>query len=245
MSREDAVVREYPDEQPRTAPHLLPEPGRGAGVPPVTPLESRRLPHPRTPAPPRPSTPRGSRGRPPPRTPAPPRRSPPQCLREGRDRVAARRRQVEEGPDPAATVRQRSQGKLTARERIGLLLDDDSFVELDAFARHRATGFGMEERRPDTDGVVTGWGTVDGRRVCVYAHDPRIFGGALGEVFAGKIHKLMDLAESMGVPMIGLNDGGGARIQEGVNALAGFGGIFMRNVRASGVIQQISAVFGA
>ncbi|MGY1683779.1 acyl-CoA carboxylase subunit beta [Geodermatophilus sp. SYSU D01176] len=147
--------------------------------------------------------------------------------------------------DPAATARQRALGKLTARERIGLLLDDDSFVELDVFARHRATGFGIEHRRPDTDGVVTGWGTVDGRRVCVYAHDPRIFGGALGEVFAAKIHKLMDLAESMGVPIIGLNDGGGARIQEGVNALAGFGGIFMRNVRASGVIPQISVVFGA
>jgi acetyl-CoA carboxylase carboxyltransferase component len=159
--------------------------------------------------------------------------------------VADRRRQAEDGVDPAATARQRALGKLTARERIALLLDENSFVELDVFARHRATGFGLEHRRPDTDGVVTGWGTVDGRRVCVYAHDPRIFGGALGEVFAAKIHKLMDLAESMGVPIIGFNDGGGARIQEGVNALAGFGGIFMRNVRASGVVPQISVVLGA
>ena len=102
----------------------------------------------------------------------------------------------------------------------------------------------MEDRRPDTDGVVAGWGTIDGRRVCVFAHDSRIFGGALGEVFAAKIHKVMDLAESMGVPMIGLNDGGGARIQEGISALAGFGGIFARNVRASGVVPQISVVLG-
>ena len=149
------------------------------------------------------------------------------------------------GSDPKATARQRAQGKLTARERIALLLDEGSFVELDPFARHRATGFGMEHRRPDTDGVVTGWGTVDGRQVCVFAHDPRIFGGALGEVFAAKVHKLMDLAESTGVPIVGLNDGGGARIQEGVDALAGFGGIFRRNVRASGVVPQLSVVFGA
>jgi methylmalonyl-CoA decarboxylase subunit alpha len=174
------------------------------------------------------------------RTPAPP-----GCLREAAERVANRRRMLEEGPDTAATARQSALGKLTARDRIALLLDEDSFVELDAFARHRATGFGMEHRRPETDGVVTGWGTVDGRRVCVYAHDPRIFGGALGEVFAAKVHKIMDLAESMGVPVIGLNDGGGARIQEGVSALAGFGGIFRRNVRISGVVPQISVVSGA
>jgi acetyl-CoA carboxylase carboxyltransferase component len=158
--------------------------------------------------------------------------------------VAERRHRAMNGTDPKATARQRAQGKLTARERIDLLLDEGSFVELDPFARHRATGFGMEHRRPDTDGVVTGWGTVEGRQVCVFAHDPRIFGGALGEVFAAKVHKLMDLAESMGVPIVGLNDGGGARIQEGVNALAGFGGIFRRNVRASGVVPQLSVVLG-
>jgi acetyl-CoA carboxylase carboxyltransferase component len=168
----------------------------------------------------------------------------PRNLREATSGLTRRRRQVVDGPDPGATVRRRAQGRLTARERIDLLLDESSFVELDPFARHRATGFGMEQRRPDTDGVVTGWGTVDGRRVCVFAHDARVFGGALGEVFATKVHKLMDLAESMGVPIVGLNEGGGARIQEGVDALAGFGGIFRRNVRASGVIPQLSAVFG-
>ncbi len=102
-------------------------------------------------------------------------------------------------------------------------------------ARHRASGFGLECPRPDTDGVVTGWGTIDGRKVFVYAHDFRIFGGSLGEVFASKIHTLMDLAAATGAPIIGLNDGGGARIQEGITALAGFGGIFARNVSLSGV----------
>jgi acetyl-CoA carboxylase carboxyltransferase component len=168
----------------------------------------------------------------------------PRSLRDAAAEVAERRALAVNGADPAATARLRAQGKLTARERIALLLDDGSFVELDPFARHRASGFGMEHRRPDTDGVVTGWGTVEGRQVCVFAHDPRIFGGALGEVFAAKVHKLMDLAESMGVPIVGLNDGGGARIQEGVNALAGFGGIFRRNVRASGVVPQLSVVLG-
>ena len=133
----------------------------------------------------------------------------------------------------------------TARERIARLLDEGSFVELNAFARHRATGFGMEDKRPDTDGVVTGWGLIDGRKVFVYAHDFRIFGGALGEVFASKVHQVMDLAEATGAPVIGLNDGGGARIQEGIRALAGFGGIFKRNVRSSGVVPQISVILGA
>ena len=145
----------------------------------------------------------------------------------------------------AAHRRGQQRGAMTARERLDALLDDGSFREIDMFVTHRATGFGIEDRRPATDGVVTGWGTIDGRTVAVYAHDPRIFGGALGEAFAGKIHKLMDLAESSGVPVIGLNDGGGARIQEGVLALAGFGGIFARNVRASGVIPQISVVLGS
>jgi acetyl-CoA carboxylase carboxyltransferase component len=140
---------------------------------------------------------------------------------------------------------QHARGKLTARERIERLLDADSFVELDMHARHRAVGFGMEHRRPQTDGVVAGWGTVEGRSVAVFAHDAGIFGGAAGETGAGKIHKLMDLAESVGVPIIGLNDGAGARIQEGIRALAGVGGIFVRNVRASGVVPQISVVLGA
>ncbi|WP_133742735.1 acyl-CoA carboxylase subunit beta [Actinorugispora endophytica] len=151
---------------------------------------------------------------------------------------------VLQGPDPRATERQHAKGKLTARERVDLLLDEGSFVEVEGLRRHRATGFGLEDRRPHTDGVVTGWGTVDGRTVFVYAHDFRVFGGALGEAHAAKIHKIMDLAESAGAPLISLNDGAGARIQEGVTALAGYGGIFTRNVRTSGVIPQISVMMG-
>ncbi len=158
-------------------------------------------------------------------------------LREIKD--AARR-----GPDDAATRRQHDRGKLTAHERIELLLDPGSFTELEALRRHRATGFGLEQRRPHSDGVVCGWGTVDGRTVFVYAHDFRIFGGALGEAHAQKIHKVMDLAEAAGAPLVSLNDGAGARIQEGVTALAGYGGIFRRNTRCSGVIPQISVMLG-
>jgi acetyl-CoA carboxylase carboxyltransferase component len=157
----------------------------------------------------------------------------------------ARREAAHRGVDPAATRRHRARGKLTARERIELLLDPGSFVELDFFARHHASGFGLERSRPAGDGVVTGWGQVDGRTVVVFAHDARVYGGALGETFAAKIHKVLDLAESIGAPVIGLNDGGGARIQEGVGALAGFGHLFARNVRTSGVIPQISVVLGS
>ncbi|MER6615062.1 acyl-CoA carboxylase subunit beta [Streptomyces xantholiticus] len=146
--------------------------------------------------------------------------------------------------DPAATERQHAKGKLTVRERIELLLDKDSFAEIEPLRRHRATDFGMDRRRPHGDGVVAGWGRVHGREVLVYAHDFRVFGGALGEAHAQKIHKVMDLAESSGVPLISLCDGAGARIQEGVTALAGYGGIFSRNVRASGLIPQISVVLG-
>ncbi|MGW7022516.1 acyl-CoA carboxylase subunit beta [Streptomyces decoyicus] len=148
------------------------------------------------------------------------------------------------GPDPRATQRQHAKGKLTARERIELLLDEGSFTEIEPLRRHRATGFGLEAKRPYTDGVITGWGTVHGRTVFVYAHDFRIFGGALGEAHAAKIHKLMDLALQAGAPLVSLNDGAGARIQEGVLALAGYGGIFQRNTRASGVIPQISVMLG-
>ena len=151
---------------------------------------------------------------------------------------------VREGPDPRATERQHAKGKLTAHERIGLLLDEDSFTEIEGLRRHRATGFGLEHRRPPSDGVITGWGTVHGRTVFVYAHDFRVFGGALGEAHAQKIHKVMDLAIAAGAPLVSLNDGAGARIQEGVSALAGYGGIFQRNVRASGVIPQISVMLG-
>ncbi|MFE2266911.1 acyl-CoA carboxylase subunit beta [Streptomyces griseosporeus] len=148
------------------------------------------------------------------------------------------------GPDPAATERQHSKGKLTAHERIALLLDKGSFNEVEPLRRHRATGFGLEDKKPYSDGVVTGWGTVHGRTVFVYAHDFRIFGGALGEAHAQKIHKIMDLAEAAGAPLVSLNDGAGARIQEGVTALAGYGGIFQRNTRCSGVIPQISVMLG-
>ncbi|NUS12293.1 MAG: acyl-CoA carboxylase subunit beta [Streptomyces sp.] len=149
-----------------------------------------------------------------------------------------------DGPDDKATARQHGKGKLTARERIDLLLDEGSFQEIEALRRHRATGFGLEDKRPYTDGVVTGWGTVHGRTVFVYAHDFRIFGGALGEAHAAKIHKIMDMALAAGAPLVSLNDGAGARIQEGVTALAGYGGIFQRNTKASGVIPQISVMLG-
>ena len=142
-----------------------------------------------------------------------------------------------------AVARQHEKGKMLARERIEYLLDDGSFHELDMLARHRAHDVGLDDR-PYTDGIITGWGTVDGRKVFVASQDFTVFGGALGEVFAEKMHKIMDLAESVGAPMIGLNDGAGARIQEGVVALAGYGGIFRRNVQASGVIPQISVILG-
>jgi acetyl-CoA carboxylase carboxyltransferase component len=158
--------------------------------------------------------------------------------------LAAAKELARGGPDPKATERQHAKGKLTARERIELLVDKGSFTEVEALRRHRATGFGLEDKRPYTDGVVTGWGTVDGRTVFVYAHDFRIFGGALGEAHAEKIHKIMDMATAAGAPLVSLNDGAGARIQEGVTALAGYGGIFQRNARASGVVPQISVMLG-
>ncbi|MFN8034631.1 MAG: acyl-CoA carboxylase subunit beta [Acidimicrobiia bacterium] len=158
--------------------------------------------------------------------------------------LADLREQALHAGSDAAIKRQHERGKLTARERIEKLLDPGSFVELDLLARHRAHGFDIEQTRPLTDGVVTGWGTIDGRKVFLFAQDFTVFGGALGEVFAEKIHKVMDLAESVGAPMIGLNDGAGARIQEGVVSLASYGGIFLRNVNASGVIPQISVILG-
>ncbi|MBT2493454.1 acyl-CoA carboxylase subunit beta [Streptomyces sp. ISL-96] len=158
--------------------------------------------------------------------------------------LAQLKEQAANGPDEQATARQHAKGKLTARERIDLLLDEGSFHEIEALRRHRATGFGLESKRPYTDGVITGWGTVHGRTVFVYAHDFRIFGGALGEAHATKIHKIMDMALAAGAPLVSLNDGAGARIQEGVTALAGYGGIFQRNTRASGVIPQISVMLG-
>src|SRR6476620_2135113 len=135
-------------------------------------------------------------------------------------------------------------GKLTARERISALLDEGSFVELDKFVTHRCADFGMQDQKILGDGVVTGHGTVDGRTVCVFAQDFTVFGGSLGEVFGAKIVKVMDLAMKIGCPVIGINDSGGARIQEGVVALGLYAEIFRRNVHASGVIPQISLVMG-
>ncbi|MFC5216349.1 acyl-CoA carboxylase subunit beta [Streptomyces coerulescens] len=159
------------------------------------------------------------------------------------DELARIREGVLAGVD-RATEAQHAKGKLTARERLALLFDEGSFTEVEQLRRHRATGFGLEAKRPYTDGVVTGWGTVQGRTVFAFAHDFRIFGGALGEAHATKIHKIMDLALSAGAPLVSLNDGAGARIQEGVSALAGYGGIFQRNTKASGVIPQISVMLG-
>ena len=143
-----------------------------------------------------------------------------------------------------AVEKQHARGKLTARERIDLLLDEGSFIEFDELARHRAHDFGIQANRPYGDGVVTGYGTVDGRPVCVFSQDFTVFGGSLGEVYGEKIVKVMDHAMKTGCPVIGINDGGGARIQEGVVALGLFAEIFFRNTRASGVIPQISLIMG-
>jgi len=140
--------------------------------------------------------------------------------------------------------RQHQRGKLTARERLKILLDPDSFVELDTFVVHRCTDFGLEKRKALGDGVITGYGAIDGRLVCVYAQDFTFIGGSLGEMHAKKICKIMDLALKMGAPLIGLNDSGGARIQEGVASLNGYGEIFYRNVMASGAIPQIVLIMG-
>jgi len=143
-----------------------------------------------------------------------------------------------------AVARQREKGKLTARERIELLLDPGTFVELDRYRVHRSYNFGLEKNRPLGDGVVTGYGEVAGRKVCVFSQDFTVFGGSLGEVYAQKICKVMDLAISTGCPVVGINDSGGARIQEGVVSLAGYAEIFHRNVLASGVVPQISVIMG-
>ncbi len=143
-----------------------------------------------------------------------------------------------------AIEKQHAKGKQTARERVLDLLDEGSFVELDELARHRSTAFGLEKNRPYGDGVVTGYGTIDGRQVCVFAQDFTVFGGSLGQVFGEKIVKVMDLAMKTGCPIIGINDSGGARIQEGVVSLGLYGEIFRRNVHASGVIPQISLIMG-
>ena len=163
-------------------------------------------------------------------------------IRERVEDLVERRNQALQPGSQRSVDRQHERGKLLARERLDLLLDEGSFHELDMLARHRA-GDALPER-PYGDGVITGWGTIDGRKVFVFSQDFTVFGGALGGVFAEKIHKLMDLALKVGAPVIGLNDGAGARIQEGVVSLASYGGIFYRNVKASGVTPQISVIMG-
>src|SRR5690242_11439988 len=148
------------------------------------------------------------------------------------------------GGGEARIQKQHETGKLTARERIDLLVDPGSFVELDRFVTHRCTDFGMTEQKVLGDGVVTGWGLVDGRKVFVFAQDFTVFGGSLSGAYAQKICKVMDLATRVGAPVIGLNDSGGARIQEGVESLAGYADIFLRNTLASGVVPQISLILG-
>src|SRR5512140_425342 len=151
---------------------------------------------------------------------------------------------AEQGGGERRIAQQHRKGKLTARERLDLLLDEGSFVELDRFVTHRATAFGLADEVYPGDGVVTGYGRIDGRLVYVFSQDFTVFGGSLSEAHAEKICKIMDLAMRNGAPVIGLNDSGGARIQEGVVSLGGYADIFLRNTLASGVVPQISAILG-
>ncbi len=161
-----------------------------------------------------------------------------------RQRLAALEQQAEQGGGADRIAKQHKDGKLTARERVELLLDRGSFTELDKFVTHRATDFGMADKKIPGDGVVTGYGTIDGRQVFVFAQDFTVFGGSLSGAYAQKICKVMDLATRVGAPIIGLNDSGGARIQEGVESLAGYADIFLRNTLASGVVPQLSLILG-
>src|SRR6202171_1408380 len=160
------------------------------------------------------------------------------------DELERRKRESELGGGQARVDRQHNEGKLTARERIALLFDPGSFQELDQLVIHRSSDFGMEKQRVSGDGVVTGYGTVDGRLVYAFAQDFTVFGGSLSETHAAKVVKIMDLAMKTGAAIVGLNDSGGARIQEGVVSLGGYADIFLRNTLASGVIPQISAIMG-
>src|SRR5437879_7156096 len=161
-----------------------------------------------------------------------------------REKLAALDEQAELGGGQERIDKQHQEGKLTARERIELLLDPGSFIELDRFKTHRADDFGMSGKKILGDGVVTGYGLVGGRQVFLFAQDFTVFGGSLSGAYASKICKVMDLAMKVGAPVVGLNDSGGARIQEGVVSLAGYADIFTRNVLASGVVPQISAIMG-
>ena len=165
-------------------------------------------------------------------------------LKENLERIQSLSYQAELGGGEERLKRQREGGRLTARERIDFLLDPGSFVELDKFKTHRCDDFGMADRKIPGDGVITGYGTIEGRQVCVFSQDFTVFGGSLSGAFAEKVCKVMDLAVKVGCPVIGLNDSGGARIQEGVVSLAGYADIFLRNVLSSGVVPQISAIMG-
>jgi propionyl-CoA carboxylase beta chain len=165
-------------------------------------------------------------------------------LKENIERIHELTRQAEAAGGEDKLQRQRANGRMTARERVEFLLDRGSFVELDKFKTHRNNDFGMGDRKIPGDGVVTGYGTIDGRQVCVFSQDFTVFGGSLSGAFAEKVCKVMDFATKVGCPVIGINDSGGARIQEGVVSLAGYADIFLRNVLSSGVVPQISAIMG-
>src|ERR1700686_852523 len=165
-------------------------------------------------------------------------------LKENLERLQQLTREAEAAGGADRVKKQRAQGRMTARERVEFLLDRGSFVELDKFKTHRITDFDMADKKIPGDGVVTGYGTIDGRQECIFTHDFPVFGGSLSGAFAEKVCKVMDLATKTGCPVIGLNDGSGARIQEGVVSLAGYADIFLRNVMSSGVIPQISAIMG-
>src|SRR6056300_2097830 len=163
---------------------------------------------------------------------------------ERRDKLIAKREHASLGGGEKRIESQHSKGKLTARERLEYLLHKNSFEEVGAFVKHRSTDFGLDKKHFLGDGVVTGYGTIDGRLVYVFSQDFTVFGGSLSETHAEKICKIMDMAMKNGAPVIGLNDSGGARIQEGVVSLGGYAEIFQRNIMASGVIPQISAIYG-
>src|SRR5438128_2548160 len=165
-------------------------------------------------------------------------------MREKLELLERRIAESEEGGGTKRIKAQHAKGKLSARERLDLLLDEGSFVELDRFVTHRSTDFGLEAQKVLGDGVVTGFGNIEGKLVYVFSQDFTVFGGSLSETFAEKICKIMDLAVRNGAPVIGLNDSGGARIQEGVVSLGGYADIFLRNTLASGVVPQISAILG-
>src|SRR5918994_589591 len=168
----------------------------------------------------------------------------PETFAERLEQLEELRKAVVDHASEKAVEKQHAKGKYTARERIEKLLDPGSFQELDTYVRHRTHEFGMDKSRPWGDAVVTGHGTIDGRRVCVFSQDFTVFGGSLGEVMSEKMCKVMDLAARIGCPVIGINDSGGARIQEGVVSLGAYGDVFVRNVQSSGVIPQISLIMG-